>query len=258
MTLYLLLGLWSTLLGLVVGSYLNVVIYRLPRDLSTVRPRSSCPSCGTPIAVRDNVPVLSYLLLRGRCRHCAAAISPRYPLIEALTGGLFLACYLRFGFTVEALAAALFCAAMVALAAIDIEHYILPDLITLPGTALSLLAARWLPWSGGWQGSLLGAALGAGLLLLLWKGWFLLRGEEGMGLGDVKMLAFVGAFLGWKGTLITLFLASLSGSVVGLALVGSGGAGLKTKLPFGAFLSLAAVIALFAGPWIVRSYQALY
>jgi leader peptidase (prepilin peptidase) / N-methyltransferase len=252
-----LLGLWFLAVGLLVGSYLNVVIYRLPRGLSTVLPRSRCPSCDAAIAPYDNVPLLSYLVLRGRCRRCQARISPRYPLIEALTGLLFLGCFLRFGVRPETVAAAAFCAAMVALAAIDLEHFILPDRITLPGIVLGLALSPWLPWSG-WKAALLGAVLGAGLLLALWKGWLLLRGEEGMGLGDVKMLGMIGAFLGWKGALITLFLASLSGSLVGLALVGKGDAGLKTKLPFGTFLALGALVALFAGPAIARSYLSFF
>jgi leader peptidase (prepilin peptidase)/N-methyltransferase len=251
-----LLGAYATLLGLVVGSYLNVVIYRLPRGISTVLPRSRCPACGTAVAALDNVPVLSYLLLLGRCRHCRAPISPRYPLIEAATGALFLGSYLRFGPTLDAVAGALFCALMIVLAAIDAEHLLLPDRITLPAIVLGLALSPFLTWSG-LAAALVGAALGAGLLLALWGGWLLLRREEGMGLGDVKMLAGIGAFLGWKGMLVALFTAALAGSVVGVVLLGTGRGGLKTKLPFGTFLAAGGLVALFAGPTIAGSYAAL-
>ena len=252
-----LLAVYATGMGLIVGSYLNVVIHRLPREESTVLPRSRCPSCGAAIAAYDNVPLLSYLWLGGRCRSCKARISPRYPLIEALTGGLFLACFLRFGPTLEAVAGALFCALMVALGAIDAEHYLLPDRITLPGIALGLAFSPWLSWSGI-GAALIGAALGAGILLALWWGWLVLRKEEGLGLGDVKMLAMVGAFLGWKGVLVTLFAGALAGSIVGLVLMSRGEAGMKTRLPFGTFLAAGGVLALFAGPAIARYYLASF
>lgn len=252
-----LLGVYATGMGLIVGSYLNVVIHRLPREQSTVLPRSRCPSCESPIAAYDNVPVVSYIWLGGRCRSCKARISPRYPAIEALTGALFLACFLRFGPSLEAVAGALFCALMVVLGAIDAEHYILPDRITLPGIAIGLAFSPWLSWSGLWS-AFAGAALGAGILLALWWGWLLLRKEEGLGLGDVKMLAMVGAFLGWKGVLVTLFAGALAGSVVGVVLMSRGEAGMKTKLPFGTFLAGGGVLALFAGPAIARYYMASF
>ena len=247
---------YAAILGLIVGSYLNVVIYRLPRRLSTVAPRSRCPGCGTPIGARDNLPVVSWLLLGGRCRSCKAPISPRYPLIEAATAALFVACVLAFGTTVAALAAALFAALLVALAAIDVEHFMLPDRLTLPGIAAGLALSPFLPF-GGFRAALLGAALGGGILLAISGAWLLLRGEEGMGLGDVKMLAMIGAFLGWKGVVVALFSASLLGAAVGVVLLGRSRAGLKTKLPFGAFLSLGGLFALFAGARLVDLYLRL-
>lgn len=250
---FLLLALYATALGLVVGSYLNVVIYRVPRDLSTVRPRSSCPHCGNQIRALDNIPLLSYALLGGKCRSCQARIPLRYPLVEASTGVLFLASFLRFGPTLEALAAAVLSALLVALALIDLEHFLLPDVITLPGLAFGLALSPWLRW-GGLKAALIGAASGGGILLALWGGWYLLRKEEGMGLGDVKMLAMVGAFLGLKGVLVTLLGGSVLGSIVGLLLMFRDGAGLKSKLPFGTFLALGALLALFAGPDLVRLY----
>ena len=256
MSFFLLIAIYVALIGLVVGSYLNVVIYRLPLEISTVTPRSRCPGCGEVVRARDNIPLLSYLLLRGKCRHCQAEISIRYPLIEALTALLFVACFWQFGLSVELLAGALFCAAMVALAAIDAEHFLLPDKITLPGIVVGLFLSPWLEWSG-WRSALLGALLGGGLLLALAAAWYWLRGEEGMGLGDVKMLAMLGAFLGWKSMLVALFFASLAGSLVGLALIAGGRGDMKSKLPFGTFLALGAVVALFVGPRITGYYLSL-
>jgi leader peptidase (prepilin peptidase)/N-methyltransferase len=263
-SLQLLLGLYATVLGLIVGSYLNVVIYRLPLGISTVLPRSRCPGCGAAIRVRDNVPVISFLLLRGRCRACGASISWRYPLIEGATALLFLGCFLRFGASFEALAGALFCALMVALALIDLDHMILPDVLTWPAVAAGILLQPVLSWArlgpGPWRalaGGVLGAAVGAGILLAVWAGWYLLRREEGMGLGDVKMLAAIGAFLGWQGVLMSLFFAALSGAAVGLGLMAWRGGDLKSKLPFGTFLALGGLIALFAGERIVEAYARL-
>ncbi|MEA2600864.1 MAG: leader peptidase (prepilin peptidase) / N-methyltransferase [Acidobacteriota bacterium] len=264
MSLQLLLGLYATVLGLIVGSYLNVVIYRLPLGISTVLPRSRCPECGAAIRARDNVPVVSFLLLRGRCRACGARISGRYPLIEGATALLFLGCYLRFGASFEALAGALFCALMVALAIIDLDHMILPDVLTWPGIVVGILLQPLLSWArlgpGPWRalaGGALGAAVGAGILLAVWGGWYLLRREEGMGLGDVKMLAAIGAFLGWQGVLVSLFFAALSGSAVGVGLMAWRGGDLRSKLPFGTFLALGGLIALFAGERIVEAYARL-
>lgn len=256
MTVRLLLDVYAALFGLIVGSYLNVVIHRLPRGLSTVLPRSRCPSCGTAIRARDNFPVVSWLLLRGRCRSCGTPIAWRYPVVEALTALLFVACMERWGPSLEAAVAAVFGAALIALAVIDAEHYILPDRITLPGIAVGLAVQPFLDWGGFWQAAV-GAVLGGGLLLLLWAGWLWLRKEEGMGLGDVKMLAMVGAFLGWKGVLVTLFFASVAGSVVGLALIAGGRGGLKSALPFGTFLAAGAAFALFWGRPLMDAYLAL-
>lgn len=256
MTLPTLLAFYVLAMGLIVGSYLNVVIYRLPRELSTAWPRSHCPGCGNAIAARDNVPLLSFLLLRGRCRFCRTPIAWRYPAIEALTALLFLLCFWRFGPSLETAAACLFSAALVALAVIDLEHFLLPDQITLPGTVVGLALAPWLDW-GGAKEALIGAGLGALVLLAMTWGWRLVRGEEGMGLGDVKMLAMIGAFLGWKGTLVTLLLASASGAMVGLALLGRGGAGWKTRLPFGFFLAAAGMVCLFFGQPLAERYLAL-
>ncbi len=247
---------YAGLVGLIVGSYLNVVVHRLPHNESTVLPRSRCPKCGAAIRARDNLPVVSWLLLGGRCRDCRAPISGRYPLIELLTGLLFAGAVLRFGVTPTAAGAAAFCAALVALAAIDVEHFILPDKITLPGIALGLAVQPLLAW-GTLPGALQGALFGAGILLVMAGLWEVLRGVEGMGLGDVKMLAMVGAFLGLHGVIVTLVFASLAGSVVGIALLSRGAIELQGKLPFGFFLALGGAVALFAGEPLARAYLQL-
>jgi leader peptidase (prepilin peptidase)/N-methyltransferase len=250
-----LLLVWAAALGLIAGSYLNVVVHRLPRGASTVLPRSRCPWCGGAIAARDNLPLLSFLLLRGRCRRCGGPIGWRYPLVEAVTAAAFVLCVARWGPRPEAAAAALFCCLLIALAAIDVEHLLLPDRLTLPGVAAGWALQRWLPGATLLE-ALVGAFLGAGLLLLVGETWAWLRGEEGMGLGDAKMLAMVGAFLGWKGVLMTLFVGCLLGAVWGVALLALRRAGPRTRLPFGAFLAAGALVALFAGPAPLDAYLA--
>ncbi|HEX3527483.1 MAG TPA: prepilin peptidase [Thermoanaerobaculia bacterium] len=256
MSLHLFLDLYAALLGLIVGSYLNVVIYRVPLGLSTVTPRSRCPGCGAAIRARDNVPVLSYLLLLGRCRACGTRISWRYPAIEAVVSLLFVGCLERFGFSLRTPAAMLFCCLMVALAMIDVDHMILPDRITWPGIAVGIAVQPWAPLAG-LVPAILGALVGAGILLAVWAAWYLIRREEGMGLGDVKMLAMVGAFLGWHGVLVTLFCGALAGSVVGLALMRWGSHDMRSKLPFGTFLALGGLFALFFGEPLVAAYVTL-
>ncbi|MGH9380558.1 MAG: prepilin peptidase [Thermoanaerobaculia bacterium] len=239
--------------GLVVGSYANVLVSRLPRGESTVRPRSRCPECGSPIAARDNVPILSWILLRGRCRSCAAAISPRYPVVEAITGGLFALATAYFGIGLQTLFALLLVFLLVSLAAIDVEHLLLPDKLTLPGLLVGLLSRAVLPESGFLDG-LLGAVGGAGFLILVINFWYWLRSEEGMGMGDVNMLAMIGAFLGWRGMLVAFAAAVVLGAAVGVTVLALRRGGLGTRLPFGLFLALGGLMALFAGDAIVGWY----
>lgn len=243
--------------GLVVGSYLNVVIYRLPRGMSTVLPRSRCPRCRTPIRPWENVPLVSFLLLGGRCRRCRLAIPWRYPLVEAATAAAFVASYQRLGPSLlPAAIAAVFSAAMIALAMIDLEHFLLPDAITWPGIAVGLLILPRLGWtrdSDAW----LGAVLGAGVLLAVAWGWYAWKGVHGMGLGDVKMLALIGAFLGWRGTVSTLFIASFAGSLFGISAMTLGRLGMKSRLPFGVFLSLGALVTLFFHHELLALYDRL-
>ena len=247
------LSLYAGLVGLLVGSFLNVVIYRMPRQISTVRPRSRCPYCGGAIRAIDNIPLLSWLRLGGRCRSCAAPISARYPLIEGLVGLLFVVCVTAFGFTVTALVAAIFCSLLVVLAAIDLEHYLLPDRITLPGIAVGLVLQHWLPRTTLLD-AVIGVLAGAGVLILLINLWFWLRDEESMGLGDVNMLAMIGAFLGWQGVATTLLIASVAGALVGMLLMATRRMTLKSKLPFGFFLAVGGVTSLFAGEAILDWY----
>jgi leader peptidase (prepilin peptidase)/N-methyltransferase len=251
------LVLWSGAVGLVVGSYLNVLVHRLPRGLSTVTPRSRCPACGAPIRARDNLPVVSWLLLRGRCRDCRAPIPARYPLIEATAGLLFAACVAAFGFSLEALAAAVLGALLLALAAIDREHFLLPDRLTLPGLAAGLAFQLALP-SGSLARGVAGALVGGGLLLALAGAWELVRGVEGMGLGDVKMLAMIGAFLGVGGVVVTLVVGTFAGSIAGLALMLRGRGTLSSQLPFGVFLAAGGAVALFAAEALVGAYLGLF
>lgn len=256
---------YFVLLGLIVGSYLNVLAHRLPRQISSVTPRSRCPRCQAPIRALDNIPVLSYLWLRGRCRHCGMRISWRYPAVELLTGLCFLLSLLLLPNLRETLLGAVFCAAMIVLALIDFEHYLLPDVITKSGIVAGLLLqlglylagpGYWLSWASPLDG-LWGALLGGALLLALSWGWYLWKGVEGMGMGDVKMLAMIGAFLGWQGTISTLFIATLSGSLVGGILMLRRRLEMQSKLPFGVFLAFAAVLSLFFGPTLKQAYLEL-
>lgn len=251
-----LLPLYAGVIGSIVGSFLNVVAHRIPRGQSIVLPASRCPYCRGRIAARDNVPIFSWLLLRRRCRRCRAPISARYPAVEAATAILFAVCAIRFQPLPHALVAAIFCSVLLVLAVIDLEHFLLPDSIALPGIVLGLALQRWIP-AVTLLDAVLGVLVGAGLLILTMNFWFWLRGHEGMGLGDVNMLALVGAFLGWQGVVVTLFVAAVTGAVIGLALMATGRVQLQSKLPFGAFLALGGLAALFGGPQILGRYLAL-
>ncbi len=243
--------------GLVLGSYLNVVVHRLPQGVSTVLPRSRCPRCRAPISAWDNLPVLSYLLLRGRCRHCGGTIPWRYPLVELLTAICFVASARHFaGSWFEVAVGCAFCAAMITLAMIDLENFILPDVITLPGFVIGLLLQPFLSWST-LPSALIGAIGGSVALYAIGWIWEIVRGVWGMGLGDVKMILMVGAFLGWQGVVFTLFAGSMSGAVVGLGLLATGRLHQEGKLPFGVFLAFGAVMYLFFGRTILITYLQL-
>jgi leader peptidase (prepilin peptidase)/N-methyltransferase len=273
---------FMAVLGAIIGSFLNVVIHRLPREQSIVFPTSKCPKCNSDIKAYDNIPVISYLILRGRCRSCGVGISPRYPAVEALTGLLFAAVTWHDGLSFALAFDIAFAASMIALLFIDAEHMILPNAITYPGIIFALLTRVLVPYLAGpahfddlpqlmtsfpalpvWVVSLIGAGLGAlaggGLLWLMGFMWEKLRGIEAMGFGDVKMMLMVGAFLGWRLTFLTILIASLTGSLAGIAVMfRRGQRNLQMMLPFGIFLGIGSLLSLLFGPRIIAWYAAQF
>ena len=243
-------------LGLAVGSFFNVCIHRVPRGGSVVSPPSRCPGCGYQLRWYDNVPVLSYLLLRGRCRRCRTPISLRYPAVEVATMAIFLLHWWIFGWSALMVVRLVFACALIVLFAIDLEHHLLPNVITLPGIVVGLAVSTVLP--PGLRDALIGAAVGGGVLWLIGEAYFRYSGQEGMGGGDVKMLAMIGAFLGWKLVIVTLVLSSVAGSVIGLLVIASRRGDMKYALPYGTFLALGALVASILGDQIVAWYVSLY
>jgi leader peptidase (prepilin peptidase)/N-methyltransferase len=233
------------LFGSCIGSFLNVVIHRLPRGESIVSPRSRCPGCGREIRAWENIPVVSYIALRGKCAGCGGAISWRYPAVEVLTAVGFTAIFLLDGPGFPLLRDLLFFSILVPIAIIDIDHRIIPDELSLGGLAAGLLLS-FLP-GGNWMGSVTGALLGGGILYATAILYEKVRETEGMGGGDIKLLAMIGAFLGWKGTLATIFFGSFLGAAGGILAMRKGGGGLKTAIPFGPYLCAAALGARFLG-----------
>jgi leader peptidase (prepilin peptidase)/N-methyltransferase len=244
------------LVGLVIGSFLNVCIYRMPRNLSIVWPASRCTACGREIAWFENIPVVSYVVLRGRCRTCGEPISVTYPLIELLTSGVFVATYAVFGPAWLLPIRAAFGAAMIVLLVIDLQHQILPNEITLPGIVVGLAASVLA--EPGPRDALVGAVAGGGVLWIVAWGYERLRRQEGMGFGDVKMLAMIGAFLGWKLMLLTLVGASLVGSLTAGVLMVAGRADWQSKLPLGTFLAIAAIPVALVGDVVVAWYAGFF
>lgn len=230
--------------GTIIGSFLNVCIYRIPAGESIVTPRSRCPHCLTPIRWYHNLPVLSWLLLNGRCAYCGAPFSIRYPLIEALTGVLFALFFYRFGFHPVTLVAWLLVASLVTISFIDLDHQIIPDAISLPGIPVGFLCSFAVPWVS-WQSSLIGILCGGGILLAIALAYEWVTSQEGMGLGDVKLLAMLGGFLGGSAVLPIIFIASILGSMVGIPLALARRGGRRLAIPFGPFLSAAALGYLF-------------
>lgn len=266
---------YAFLLGLLIGSFLNVCILRIPRDESVVLPASHCPSCGAHIKPYDNIPVLSWLVLRGRCRKCKTPISAQYPAVELLTGLLFVGCYLMFGLSFEALKWAIFAALLVVLTITDLRERILPDVVNFTGLGLALalsLVTKPVDGSAGWiagrllglslpvpalslADALIGAAAASGLLWVVAEGYFRLRGREGMGLGDVKMMAMAGAFLGLQRAMLTILLGSLLGSLIGSAVIAFRHKGRDFELPFGTFLGAGAILVVFFGSATLDWYR---
>ncbi len=245
-----LLAVAAAVVGLCVGSFLNVCILRLPKEQSLVSPPSTCPQCGQRIAWYDNIPLVSWIVLRGKCRRCGNPISAQYPLIEALVGVLWLAAYLSYGISVHALAGALFCTILLGIGITDARHYLIPDEFTWGGLGLGLA----LSLVGGWQGFLqavIGAAVGFGLLYAVGMAGRWLFKEEAMGGGDIKMMAMVGSFVGWKGVLLTIFAGALLGTLIFVPL------SLRKKrlVPFGVFLAVGAAVAFVWGDAIIEWYR---
>lgn len=253
MTLLLYFSIVSFIFGAVVGSFLNVCICRMPKDESVVSPPSHCTVCDYRIRWYDNIPLFSYLLLRGKCRGCGTHISLQYPVVELLNGLLTLALFLKFGLSLTFLALFLFCSALVVITFIDLEHQIIPDEISLSGIVIGFVFSFFLPWQT-WLNSVLGILLGGGSLLLVAYGYQWLTGKEGMGGGDIKLLAMMGAFLGWKSVLFIVFASSLIGSVVGVTIMLVQKKDSKLAIPFGPYLAFGAVLYIFYGRQLIHWY----
>jgi leader peptidase (prepilin peptidase)/N-methyltransferase len=269
-------------LGAMIGSFLNVIIHRLPREQSIVFPNSTCPKCRARIKAYDNIPVLSFLILRGQCRACGAPISPRYPAVEALTALLFAAVTWHDGVSLVLAFDLALTASIVALLFIDAEHMILPNAITYPGILFALITRVVVSYVAGpshfddlpnlithfpptWPVplvSLIGAAIGAlaggGSLWLMGFLWEKLRGVEAMGFGDVKMMLMVGAYLGWRLTILTILIGAFTGSLAGIAVMMRRGRNLQMMLPFGIFLGIGSIVSLLAGSRIIEWYAAQF
>lgn len=265
--------------GAIVGSFLNVVIHRVPNEESIVFPNSACPKCKTPIKAYDNIPVLSWLILGGKCRNCKEKISPRYPAVEFLTAALYVLVYWQIGFNPYLPVSLIFVTAIVALVFIDAEHMILPNVITYPLLVYSVLVRLLFPiflsaeyftdlnhtpfiylenyplWLVSLLGAILGGLVGGGFLWLVGAVWKLLRGVDAMGLGDVKMMFAVGAFLGWRLTLLSIFLGAFSGAVIGMFVIyRQKEKDLQTQIPFGIFLGIGSVLSLLFGEQLIKWY----
>ena len=245
----------AALFGAIIGSFLNVVILRLPeREMSIVFPASHCPKCLSPLSWYENIPLLSYILLRGKCSHCRTSISIQYPLVELLTAMLAAATCYTFNFSIQAAAYFLFGAALLVIIFIDYQHQIIPDIISLPGILLGFLFSL-VNSSLTWQSSLIGLLLGGGVLYTIALLYSLLRKQDGMGGGDIKLLAMIGAWLGWQSLPFVILVSSASGSIIGLIAMRSQKKGGNTRIPFGPFLSCGALIYTFYSERILFFYH---
>jgi len=251
-----LMALYALLVGLALGSFMNVCIYRIPLQKSIVRPSSSCPNCGKKIRFYDNIPIISYLLLFGRCRHCRHPISWRYPVIEAITGLLSLALFIRYGLSFQYLLFLLFAATLVTISFIDLDHQIIPDVLSISGI-IAGLAAAFVPGNVSWFESVIGIIGGGGALFFVGLIYEKLTGKQGMGGGDVKLLAMIGAWMGWRSLPFVLLISSLTGAIIGSVFLLAAGKGYRVKIPFGPFLSLGALSYIFFGPQLTNWYIGL-
>jgi leader peptidase (prepilin peptidase)/N-methyltransferase len=243
----------AAIVGALIGSFLNVCIYRLPRGRSVVWPASACESCGRELSWFENVPVVSWAALGAKCRTCKSPLSVRHPIVEVMTAAMFGAAAWYYGPGLLLASRLVFGCALLVLFAIDLEHHLLPNVITLPGIAVGF--AFSFVTDTGWLASLIGILVGGVGLWLVAEAYYRLRREEGLGMGDVKMLAMIGAFVGWKLTLMTLMLASLAGSAVGIAFIAARKGDLKYALPFGTFLAIGAAVAATIGPGLLGWYM---
>jgi len=241
--------------GLCIGSFLNVCIYRIPEPKSIISPGSMCPSCGNPIKFYDNIPVLSFIILRAKCRNCNVYISLRYPLVEILTGFFALSVFIKFGSSIEAPIYFIFIATLLVITFIDIDHRIIPDLISLPGIVFFFIASLTISTISIID-SFIGILAGGGILFAIAEIYWRITGKEGMGGGDVKLLAMIGALIGWKGVLFTIFVSSLVGTIIGIIVMLIQGKNLKLAIPFGPFLSIGAVVYVFFGNEFINWYFA--
>lgn len=244
------------LFGLIIGSFVNVCIYRLPRNESIAFPASHCPTCKTSVRAWQNIPLISFLVLRGKCAQCHSSIPWRYPLVELLHGLGFLFIFHEFGPTPQTLIYLLFFASLVAVIFIDLSHQIIPDLITLPGIVIGVIAAATI-LPPGLKDSLIGLFLGGGLFYLVAVLSVAILKKEGMGGGDIKLIAMIGAFLGWQAVLLTIFLAALSGSIIGISMIMTKGRDRTDMIPFGPYLVFGALTSLFWGSGILNWYFSL-
>lgn len=244
---------YALIFGLCIGSFLNVVIARLPAGRSVVNPGSACPQCGTAIGWYDNLPVLSYVLLRARCRACQNPISWRYPAVESICGVLFALAYLHFGPTTRLAAALVLLAGLIAITGIDLDHQIIPDVLSIPGIAVGILCSL-APDGIGWRDSALGVLVGGGVFIVIILASSLALGQPGMGVGDVKLGAMLGAFLGWKLALLSILLSVLVGGPLAATLLATGRKARKDPLPFGPFLALGGMVSLFWGESLLAWY----
>ena len=244
---------YALIFGLCVGSFLNVVIARLPAGRSVISPGSACPRCGSAIAWYDNLPVLSYVLLRARCRACQNPISWRYPAVELICGMLFALAYLHFGPTPRLGAALVLLGALIAITGIDFDHQIIPDMLSIPGIAVGVLWS-FAPGGIGWRDSALGVLVGGGVFIAIILASSLVLGQPGMGVGDVKLGAMLGAFLGWKLALLSILLSVLVGGPLAATLLATGRKARKDPLPFGPFLALGGMVSLFWGETLLAWY----
>jgi leader peptidase (prepilin peptidase) / N-methyltransferase len=244
---------YALIFGLCVGSFLNVVIARLPAGRSVISPGSACPRCGSAIAWYDNLPVLSYVLLRARCRACQNPISWRYPAVELICGMLFALAYLHFGPTSRLAAALVLLGALIAITGIDFDHQIIPDMLSIPGIAVGVLWS-FAPGGIGWRDSALGVLVGGGVFIAIILASSLVLGQPGMGVGDVKLGAMLGAFLGWKLALLSILLSVLVGGPLAATLLATGRKARKDPLPFGPFLALGGMVSLFWGETLLAWY----